>query len=277
MNTQQQDSEHDSSHRSQQYRRTETGVLNDRVKRTGGLLIGTALLLRGLRRRSVRGVVMALVGAGILIRTLGGDTVRERIDSDRLLHSLPEGDQLLDSLPESDRLPDSIPKGDETPETSVSRSVTIGESADEVYEAWRDPEVFSQIMGDFAEVTSTDEDHYQWSVHGPADVELSWETQVVEAEPGELVRWETPDDASVPNSGSVRFRPAPDDRGTVVTLSLDFDPPGGTLGNAVVNQLDVVPETLAGHALGRFKSLVESGEIPTLEGNPSGRGKGDLL
>jgi uncharacterized membrane protein len=159
----------------------------------------------------------------------------------------------------------------------VTRSITVGKPADELYETWRDPDVFSQVMGHFAEITATAEDRHHWTVHGPAGTDFSWETRIVEAEPGEVIRWETPDDASVSNSGSVRFRPAPDDRGTHVTLALDFDPPGGTLGNAVLKRLDIVPETLAGHALGRFKSLVESGEIPTLEGNPSGRGKGDLL
>jgi hypothetical protein len=41
--------------------------------------------------------------------------------------------------------------------------------------------------------------------------------------------------------------------------------------------LGVVPETLASRALDRLKSLAETGEIPTLDRNPSGRGRGDLV
>lgn len=200
---------------------------------------------------------MALVGAGILTRTLLGDTGGDQTDSTRLMNRPSNADS-------------SGP-------VAVSRSATIGKPPDELYEAWRDPDVFSQVMGGFAEVTAIDEDRHSWTVHGPADTELSWETRVVEAEPGEVVRWETHGDTSVSNSGWVRFRPAPDSRGTLVTLSLTFEPPGGTLGSAVLERLDIVPETLAGHVLGRFKSLVESGEIATLEGNPSGRGTGDLV
>jgi uncharacterized membrane protein len=225
------------------------------MKRAGGLVIGTVLLLQGLRRQSVGGVVLAAVGAGVVARTLRGATESDQIDSSRLLSRSSQDEQPM----------------------AVSRSVTIDESPDELYEAWRDPETFTQIMGHFAEVTSTDEDRYHWTVHGPAGMYPSWETQIVESRQGELIRWESPPEATVPNSGSVRFRPAAGDRGTVVTLSLDFDPPGGPVGNAVLKQLHVVPETLAGHALGRFKSLVESGEIPSLEGNPSGRGQGDML
>jgi uncharacterized membrane protein len=132
-------------------------------------------------------------------------------------------------------------------------------------------------MGHFAEVTQSGDDRFRWTVRGPLDRDVSWETRVVEVEPGEIVRWETPQDAMLPNSGTVRFRPAPGDRGTVVTLSIRFDPPGGAFGSAALDRLDVVPKALAGTALGRFKSLVESGEIPTIAGNPSARGRGDLL
>jgi hypothetical protein len=44
-----------------------------------------------------------------------------------------------------------------------------------------------------------------------------------------------------------------------------------------MERLDLVPNAAAGKALRRFKSLVETGEMPTLEGNPSARGSGDPL
>ncbi|WP_123620919.1 SRPBCC family protein [Halorubrum sp. CSM-61] len=235
----------------------ETGVAGDRAKRAASLGVGAMLLLRGIRRRSARGLVLALVGVGVLARTLLGGVGLDRTGIARHLNRLP--------------------KVDRAETAAFSRSVTIGESPDELYDAWRDPDVLSQVMGHFAEVTPIDEDRHRWTVSGPADAEFSWETRIVEAEPGALVRWETTGDASASNGGSVRFRPAPGGRGTVVSLSLTFEPPGETLGAATLERLDVVPETLAGHALGRFKSLVESGEIATLEGNPSGRGAGDLL
>lgn len=163
------------------------------------------------------------------------------------------------------------------PGPSVSRSITVGRPADELYEVWRDPDQFSEVVGRFAEVTALDEDRLHWTVRGPRGRDVSWETRVVDEEPGEYLRWEASEDATLPNEGTVRFRPAPGDRGTEVTLSVDFDPPGGALGDAALQRLDVVPEALAGTALRRFKALVESGEIPTLEGNPSARGSGDLL
>jgi uncharacterized membrane protein len=114
-------------------------------------------------------------------------------------------------------------------------------------------------------------------VEGPYGRTVSWETRVVEEEPGEFIRWETPVDAMLPCRGSVRLRPAPGGRGTIVTLSVRFDPPGGTLGDAAMERLGIVPGSLAGGVLDRFKSLAETGEIPRLAENPSGRGRGDAL
>lgn len=256
MTTQKQERKHDGPETSQQSSRVETGVVNDRMKRTGGLVLGAVFVFSGLRKRSIRGVAMGLIGAGLIAGILRSGSGVEQSDSARFSSRHPKSEE-------------SVPM-------AVSRSMTIGESADELYEAWRDPETFAHIMGNFAEVTSIGEE-YHWTIHGPAGIQSSWNTRIVEDEPGEVIRWESRPDATVPNSGAVRFRPAAGDRGTVVTLSLEFDPIGGAVGKAVLKRLDIVPETLAGHALGRFKSLAESGEIPSLEGNPSGRGTGDLL
>jgi uncharacterized membrane protein len=56
-----------------------------------------------------------------------------------------------------------------------------------------------------------------------------------------------------------------------VKLRFRFDPPGGVLGDAAIKRFGVVPGTLTSKALRRFKSLAETGEIPTTERNPSAR------
>jgi len=238
--------------------RASDGSLAGRAKRAVSAAVGGALLVGGLRRRSLGGAGAALVGGWLVSRALGGPT-RAR----RTLGSGPGADS-----------PGERP-GPAGP-VAFDRSKTVGASPDDCYEAWRDPEQLSRIMGHFGDVAA-DEDRFRWTVHGPLGRELSWETRIEEAEPGEALRWAAPPDATLPNEGSVRFRPAAGDRGTLVTLSLRFDPPGGAVGGAALNRLGIVPETLAGEALGRFKSLVETGEIPTTEANPSARGSGDPI
>lgn len=158
--------------------------------------------------------------------------------------------------------------------STVERSLTIGQPLDEVYRRWREPQTLPRIMEQMADVTPTDDRHARWSVRGPLGRTLTWETHLVEERPNELLRWQSLPGADLANEGSVRFRPAPGDLGTVVTLRLRFDPPGGPLG-AAMKLTDVVPKMVVGNALRRFKSLVETGEIPTLDRNPSARGGGD--
>ena len=155
----------------------------------------------------------------------------------------------------------------------VERSITVEKSADQLYRLWREPQTLTQVMGHVGEVSATSEGRSRWVARAPLGRRLEWETRVVEDRPGEILRWESLPGATVRNEGSVRFRPAEGDRGTVVTLRIRFDPPGGRLGDAAAHLLGVVPRTLVGTALRRFKSLAETGEIPTTEHNPSTRAK----
>lgn len=159
----------------------------------------------------------------------------------------------------------------------VERSITVGKPADELYGFWREPEQLTRIMGRFADVSAESDKCQHWDVGLPDGPRVEWETRIVVDSPGEVLRWESLGDAVLPNEGSVRFRPAPGERGTEVTLQYRFDPPGGVLGRQVANRLHFVAGALVKKALHRFKSLAETGEIPTLKTNPSARGKGDVL
>ena len=215
-----------------------------RWKRAGAVALGGALVAFGLRRRSLGGTVIALVGGALSYRTL------------------------------SDYL--TVTGGIEP----IERSITIDKSADELSDLARDPESLERIVGHFADVSEIGDDRSRWSAGGPLARELSWEMRVAEDEPGERLRWETVDDDSsgaLFDSWSLSFDEAPGDRGTEVTLEVRFDPPGGTAGSAAAERLDVIPESLVGTALDRFKSLAETGTVPTTENRPSTRGRGDLL
>ncbi|WP_277540665.1 SRPBCC family protein [Haloarcula laminariae] len=236
---------------------SETGRLPGTLIRGGQLVVGTALVDYGRRQRSSRGTAATVGGGALIFSALGGMSRVKRALTDRT-----DGERATEP---------------ERRETAVRRSITVDGTPESLYEQWRDPETFAEIMGHFAEVTPVDEGRFRWTVHGPYGRDIGWETSVVVDEPGEICRWETPTDAVLPNEGAVRFEEAPGDRGTVVTLSVVFEPPGGTLGSAALEQFDIVPKKLVGVALDRFKSLVESGEVPTLDRNPSGRGSGDTV
>ncbi|MDC0710894.1 SRPBCC family protein [Stigmatella sp. ncwal1] len=153
----------------------------------------------------------------------------------------------------------------------VERSVTIGKTAEELYRLWRAPETLSRLLGGFAEVTPVEGDRMRWKVQGPFGQSVAWETRIVEDLPGERVRWESLPGAAWSLQGAVQFRAAPAQWGTEVTLRLHLHPPGGMPGEAAMRRLRAVPGGLVLKVLRRFKSLAETGEIPTLKNNPSAR------
>jgi uncharacterized membrane protein len=77
--------------------------------------------------------------------------------------------------------------------------------------------------------------------------------------------------ADIRNAGSVRFRPGPNGRGTEVTVELNYEPPAGVVGATIARLLGEEPEVQVREDLRHFKQIMEAGEIPTVEGQTSGR------
>lgn len=145
----------------------------------------------------------------------------------------------------------------------VQRSITIGAPAEMLYTRWRDPQVMTQIMQPLGSVTrdGSGDGALRWHVSGPLGQSIEWVTRNVEEEPGRRLRWTTDDGAPVASEGSIEFRQDRPDVGMIVTMHVAIP--------TVVPQ--ILPELLIAKVLRRFKSLVETAEIPTLKNNPSAR------
>lgn len=219
-------------------------------------LVGGVLLSMGLKSRSLGGMAVALAGGGLIYRGTRGRS---------LIGGLP-GIRMRRLTGRASREEGVVTGG-----PVMERSITIQKPGHELYRAWRLAENLSRVMGHFADVTTVGPDLQHWKVHGPMGKTFEWDSHVVEEHPGEFLRWESLKGAELPNEGQVRFRPAPADWGTVVTLRFRFSPPGGALGEAARKLLGDAPTVLAHKALKRFKSLVETGEIATTDHNPAAR------
>jgi uncharacterized membrane protein len=152
----------------------------------------------------------------------------------------------------------------------IQRSLTIHGPRDDVFRRWHEPETQPLVWSHFAELTNVTPDGARWRVQAPLGRALEWETRIVEDEAPKRVRWEAVD-GDVRNEGTVEFRDAPRDFGTELTLRVRLDPPPRPLGGARVLLLPAVGELVLAKALRRFKSLVETGEIPSTERNPNAR------
>ena len=80
--------------------------------------------------------------------------------------------------------------------------------------------------------------------------------------------WRSLPGSDIDHRGSVEFKEAPGARGTEVHVRLEYHRPGGRAGEALAMMFFEHPEQQIREDLRRFKALVETGELPTTEGQP---------
>jgi uncharacterized membrane protein len=159
--------------------------------------------------------------------------------------------------------------------SGIARTLTIGAQPDVLYQLWQQPDTLSQVMDHVGQVTANADGSYHWELPGPLGQTLAWDTRTVTEIPGELIRWESVAGAAISNAGEIRFRPGPADWGTETTLHITVSLPLGIPGEGVILKLmNPAPQLLLGQVLHRFKSLAETGEIPTLSHQPAVRDSG---
>ena len=150
-------------------------------------------------------------------------------------------------------------------------SIATARSPEECYRFWRNIENLPRFMASLESVQALDERRFHWVAKGPAAATLEWDCEITEDRPGAALAWRTLNGAQVPNAGSVIFEPAPHGRGTIVRLSIHYSPIGGQLTSALARLLRQDPQSQVREDLRRFKQLLESGEIATTHGQPTGR------
>lgn len=151
------------------------------------------------------------------------------------------------------------------------QTVTIDKSPEELYRFWRDFENLPRFMKHLRAVRVLDDKRSHWIADAPAGQSVEWDAEIINEAANELIAWRSLPGADIGNAGSVRFEPAPAGRGTEVKVNLEYDPPAGALGMAFAKLLGEEPAHQVADDLRRFKQLMEAGEIPTTEGQPSGR------
>jgi uncharacterized membrane protein len=147
----------------------------------------------------------------------------------------------------------------------VGRTVSINRPRGELYAFWRDLTNLTRFMENIEAISVLDERRSHWVVTAPGDRTVEWDSVVTEDEPGSVIAWASVKGADVRNSGRVEFRDSSNGRGTVVTATIVYDPPGGTLGKALAKLFQREPNIQARRDLRRFKQLMETGEVSTAQ------------
>jgi uncharacterized membrane protein len=153
------------------------------------------------------------------------------------------------------------------------KTITVNRPVAEVYRFWRNFENLPRFMTHLESVNVKTDSLSHWAIKTSEKHVLEWDAQIIEDRGNELISWQSLSGADVDNAGSVWFRPATGNRGTVVKVALKYSPPGGKFGAKVAKLFGKDPEAIIAEDLYRFKNLLETGGIPT-EGRPRGNLRG---
>ena len=222
-----------------------------KIERIASAIGGGALIGYALKSRSKGGIALGLLGAGLLYRGATGQCEAYRVF----------GVNTADGTEEVAR------------DVHIEKSITINRSPQELYKFWRDFENLPRFMENLESVTRLDDQRSHWVAIGPGGKEIEWDAEIYNEKEGELIAWRSLPGSDLTNAGSVHFEPAPDGRGTYLKVTLNYNPPGGKAAALFAKLFGQEPGQLVEHNLKRLKQLIETGELPTTEGQPSGRAK----
>lgn len=140
----------------------------------------------------------------------------------------------------------------------VSKSVIVKSDVSTAYHVWSDFETFPYFMKYVSKVEKIGPRKSHWEVKGPLGMTVEWTAETTRLDPNTRIGWNTKaNDGTLTTSGEVVFTELPDEQ-TQVTVTMNYTPPGGKLGEAVA-QLFADPEKRLEEDLRNFKAYIENG------------------
>jgi len=224
-------------------------------ERIASAIGGGILAALGLQKRSAAGVALAMIGGDLLRRGITGHSFAYEMVG---IRTAPLGQGA-----ETTSVPYELG-------IRVDRAITIAKPRAEVYRFWRNLSNLPRFMKNVQSVTEDSDRRSHWEVLAPAGRTVKWDAVVNNEIENELIAWRSLPGGHVANAGSVWFKDAPGGRGTEVRVELQYNPPAGTLGAVVAYLCGKEPGQQIQEDLYRLKALMETGEVITTDGQPSG-------
>jgi uncharacterized membrane protein len=236
---------------------TQTNV--GKPERVASAVGGGALIAYGLKRGGATGVILSLLGGSLALRGVTGHCqLYDALDIDT------SGEGNLRSL--KNRQTSSWLSGN----VEVNKSVTINKPVNELFQFWRNFENLPLFMQHLESVEAKDNLYSHWKAKAPLGYTVEWDAEITNEVENSLIEWKSLENADIPNSGRVEFRPTAD-RGTEVNVHLTYQAPAGRIGSLVAKIFGEEPSQQVAEDLRRFKRLMEAGMNLKVEGQPSGR------
>ena len=226
------------------------------VERIASVVGGGLMLLSALQRRPLEGLLLGGCGIALLYRGISGHCECYKA----LGISTANEEGRVTSVPAQYGF-------------KYEKSLVINRSAEDLFAYWRDLENLPGIMPHLTSVKEIDGDHSHWVATGPMGVEVEWDAEIYNEDPGRMIAWRSLPGGDVDTAGSVHFIEHGASRGTEVRVSLKYNPPLGKVGADLAWLLGGGVEQEIDNDLRRFRQVMETGEFSRRRGQVAGRGR----
>jgi uncharacterized membrane protein len=150
----------------------------------------------------------------------------------------------------------------------VRVAFTISKTPQEVYDFVRNPKNWGHSLREpVFEIDGAGDMTIR--LGGEDGVEFKSRAEVTDQKPSDYIAWASADQR-FEHRGVVRFKKAPGDRGTEISIAFEYKAPAGPIARSLAALVGLGPEQLVREGLRQIKQLMETGEIPTTAGQPVG-------
>ncbi|WP_437515546.1 SRPBCC family protein [Sorangium sp. So ce1099] len=189
---------------------------------------GVGLVGYAMRRRGPLGVLLGVAGAAMLLRELGDGQTRRPV-------SVDAGRRAVD----------------------FQKTITVHAPIRDVFLAFIQFESFPGFMSHLRQVETLGDGRMRWTAVGQAAIAVSWDAELTQLVPNEVVAWRSLPGQAIENEGVVRLEECPE--GTRLDVRMSYSSPAGALGDAVAALFGADPKHAMDEDLEGFKTLIEQG------------------
>ncbi len=155
---------------------------------------------------------------------------------------------------------------------SVTKTIVVNAPVSQVFSFWKNFENFPRFMENIESIHVTGEDMTHWKAKGPLGTNVEWDAKTTSVQENSKIAWQSTE-GTIETHGAVTFEEAGDNQ-TKVTVGLEYQPPGGILGQAVAKMFSD-PEDQLEEDLNNFKKVAESGDFAAMtQGSTPAVGEG---
>lgn len=141
---------------------------------------------------------------------------------------------------------------------NIRSSFIIDKPRHQVYQFWRKLDNLPLFMNHLESVEVLDNKHSHWILKLPINVaKVSWEAEIIKDDQDTMIGWSSLPGSIIDNAGKVRFRDAPDSKGTLVDILITYQPPAGGVGASIAHILNPVFKNMVDNDVRNFKQYMD--------------------